>query len=144
MNLYPTTSAICISRYFNLNLLEVIQIFKGDAQIPKWLSSGAKNLIRRILDPNPRTRITMAEIKEDAWFKQDYTPANPEEDEGYSFIDDEAFLIHEVLYYLMLIVAYIASLSSYYVQFRTRTNGQMLFIWFSHLKQKKIQIRPPL
>ncbi|KAK9081904.1 hypothetical protein Syun_030741 [Stephania yunnanensis] len=30
-----------------------------------WLSPGAQNLITRILDPNPTTRITIAEIKED-------------------------------------------------------------------------------
>lgn len=61
------------------------QICKGDIQIPKWLSPGARNLIKRILDPNPRTRITMEEIKENEWFKQDYTPLDPtheEEEEG--------------------------------------------------------------
>ncbi|OIT29985.1 PREDICTED: CBL-interacting serine/threonine-protein kinase 1-like [Nicotiana attenuata] len=57
------------------------KIFKGDVHIPKWLSVGAKNLIKRILDPNPRTRITMAEIKIDEWFKQDYVPANPYEED---------------------------------------------------------------
>ena len=58
-----------------------LQIFKGDAQIPKCLSPGAKNIIKRILDPKPETRLTMAEIKADDWFKQEYTPACPEEEE---------------------------------------------------------------
>ncbi|KAI3459159.1 hypothetical protein Pfo_015822 [Paulownia fortunei] len=74
------------------------KIFKGDAQIPKWLSPGAKNLIKRILDPNPHTRITMAEIKEDDWFKQDYTPLDPmkeEEEEENACTDDEVSSIHE-------------------------------------------------
>ncbi|MCD9560109.1 CBL-interacting serine/threonine-protein kinase 1 [Datura stramonium] len=75
------------------------KIFKGDAPIPKWLSEGAKNLIRRILDPNPQTRITMAEIKEDEWFKQDYTPANPDEEEDleddHASSDDEVLTVHE-------------------------------------------------
>ncbi|XP_075082060.1 CBL-interacting serine/threonine-protein kinase 1-like [Nicotiana tabacum] len=57
------------------------KIFKGDVHIPKWLSLGAKYLIKKILDPNPRTRITMAEIKIDEWFKQDYVPANPYEED---------------------------------------------------------------
>ncbi|XP_070058068.1 CBL-interacting serine/threonine-protein kinase 1-like isoform X2 [Nicotiana tomentosiformis] len=57
------------------------KIFKGDVHIPKWLSLGAKNLLKRILDPNPRTRITMAEIKINEWFKQDYDPANPYEED---------------------------------------------------------------
>ncbi|XP_006349867.1 CBL-interacting serine/threonine-protein kinase 1-like [Solanum tuberosum] len=76
------------------------KIFKGDAPIPKWLSQGAKNLIKRILDPNPQTRITMAEIKEDEWFKQNYTPTNPDEEEDLesddTSSDDEVLTIHEV------------------------------------------------
>ncbi|KAK1407801.1 hypothetical protein QVD17_39428 [Tagetes erecta] len=73
------------------------KIFKGDVQMPKWLPSGAKNLIRRILDPNPKTRITMADIKHDEWFKQDYVPAiiNDEEEEEDVLIDDEVLSLHE-------------------------------------------------
>ncbi|XP_059633597.1 CBL-interacting serine/threonine-protein kinase 1-like [Cornus florida] len=70
------------------------KIFKGDVQIPKWLTPGAQNLIRRILDPNPVTRITMAEIKADEWFKQDYIPANPDDDEEDIYVDDEVLSIH--------------------------------------------------
>ncbi|XP_059638115.1 CBL-interacting serine/threonine-protein kinase 1-like [Cornus florida] len=72
------------------------KIFKGDVQIPKWLTPGAQNLIRRILDPNPVTRITMAEIKADEWFKQDYIPANPDDDEEDIYVDDEVLSIHEM------------------------------------------------
>ncbi|TYJ17749.1 hypothetical protein E1A91_A09G074200v1 [Gossypium mustelinum] len=72
------------------------KIFKGDPQIPKWLSPGARNMIRRILDPNPETRITMAGIKEDEWFQQDYTPAVPDDEEEDIYIDDEAFSMCEV------------------------------------------------
>ncbi|CAI9771127.1 unnamed protein product [Fraxinus pennsylvanica] len=73
------------------------KIFKGDVQIPKWLSPGAKSLIKRILDPNPHTRITMEEIKEDLWFKQDYTPVDPieEETEKGNASDDEVSSIYE-------------------------------------------------
>ncbi|KAF5464873.1 hypothetical protein F2P56_014919 [Juglans regia] len=71
------------------------KIFKADTQIPTWLSPGAQNMIRRILDPNPLTRITTADIKADEWFKQGYSPANPDDDEDIH-IDDEAFSIHEV------------------------------------------------
>ncbi|CAJ1975683.1 unnamed protein product [Sphenostylis stenocarpa] len=72
------------------------KIFKGDVQIPRWLSPGAQNIIKRMLDPNPKTRITMAMIKEHEWFKEDYTPANPEDEEEGVYIDDEAFSIHDV------------------------------------------------
>ncbi|KAK9084507.1 hypothetical protein Syun_031506 [Stephania yunnanensis] len=54
---------------------------KGKNNIPSWLSPGAQNLIRRILDPNPATRITIAEIKEDGWFNQDYIPSTNHDDE---------------------------------------------------------------
>ncbi|KAL4271338.1 hypothetical protein GQ457_13G014900 [Hibiscus cannabinus] len=62
-------------------------IFKGDLLIPKWLSPGARNMIRRILDPNPETRITIAGIKEDGWFRRDYTPAVPDDEEEDIHID---------------------------------------------------------
>ncbi|KAL5538071.1 hypothetical protein UlMin_042281, partial [Ulmus minor] len=71
------------------------KILKGETQIPKWLSPGAQNMIRRILDPNPVTRITMADIKSDEWFKQNYVPANLDEEENI-YIDDDAFSINEV------------------------------------------------
>ncbi|CAL1397542.1 unnamed protein product [Linum trigynum] len=48
------------------------KILKGEVEMPKWMSPGAGNLISKILDPNPATRITMAGIKSDPWFKQDY------------------------------------------------------------------------
>ncbi|CAK9144505.1 unnamed protein product [Ilex paraguariensis] len=72
------------------------KIFKGDAQIPKWLSPGARNLIKRILDPNPHTRIAMADIKADEWFKQDYIPANADDYEEDICIDEEVLSIREM------------------------------------------------
>ncbi|KAL4203000.1 hypothetical protein AMTRI_Chr02g266330 [Amborella trichopoda] len=64
------------------------KIFKGDVHIPKWLSPGARNLIRQILNPNPKTRMTVAEIKDDDWFKQGYIPAVPEEEDDDIYIDE--------------------------------------------------------
>ncbi|XP_057806128.1 CBL-interacting serine/threonine-protein kinase 1-like isoform X1 [Salvia miltiorrhiza] len=71
------------------------KIFKGDAQIPKWLSPGAKNLIKRILDPNPHTRISMHDIKDHGWFKQDYTPLGPDE-EDCACTEDELSSVHDI------------------------------------------------
>lgn len=71
---------------------------KGDTQIPTWLSPGAQNLLRRILDPNPITRINVAGIKEDEWFKQDYIPVVPNDDDEDKSIDDAALSIKEVSY----------------------------------------------
>ncbi|GJX11439.1 CBL-interacting serine/threonine-protein kinase 1-like protein [Tanacetum coccineum] len=79
----------------------------GDVQMPKWMSSGAKSLLSRILDPNPKTRITIKVIKADEWFKQDYTPiiakSNPSEDEdihinaGVLSIEEETDVLRGIL-----------------------------------------------
>lgn len=79
-----------------------MQIFKGEFRCPDWVSPGAGNLVKRILDPNPKTvsenqliadlilrdlrehkeyacsnftmqRITIPEIVKDEWFKQGYS-----------------------------------------------------------------------
>ncbi|CAH8271804.1 unnamed protein product [Arabidopsis lyrata] len=66
------------------------KISSADFSCPPWLSSGAKNLIVRILDPNPMTRITIPEILEDVWFKKDYKPAVFEEKKEANLADVEA------------------------------------------------------
>ncbi|XP_054777532.1 CBL-interacting serine/threonine-protein kinase 23 isoform X2 [Prosopis cineraria] len=50
------------------------KIFKADFTCPPWFSSSAKKIIKRILDPNPATRITIAEVIENDWFKKGYVP----------------------------------------------------------------------
>lgn len=94
----------CGANTLNIILMDINQILKGDVHIPKWLSAGAKNLIKRILDPNPHTRITMAQIKEDGWFKQDYTPVNPDEEDlesdDHASTDDQVFTVHETVWTL--------------------------------------------
>lgn len=57
------------------------KIFKSDFKCPNWLSPGARNLIKIILDPNPKTRITIPEIIENEWFKEGYSPAKPVEED---------------------------------------------------------------
>ncbi|RWV87621.1 hypothetical protein GW17_00050365 [Ensete ventricosum] len=66
------------------NLLHFGRICRGDTKIPRWLSPGAKKMLGRILDPNPVTRINVAGIRADDWFKKDYSPAVP-----YDFNDDD-------------------------------------------------------
>ncbi|KAI4300025.1 hypothetical protein L6164_033444 [Bauhinia variegata] len=55
------------------------KIFKANFNCPPWFSTSAKKLIKRILDPNPATRITIAEIIENEWFKKGYKPPRFEE-----------------------------------------------------------------
>eukprot|EP00262_Sarcandra_glabra_P005632 TRINITY_DN17372_c0_g1_i1.p1 TRINITY_DN17372_c0_g1~~TRINITY_DN17372_c0_g1_i1.p1 ORF type:complete len:444 (+),score=80.00 TRINITY_DN17372_c0_g1_i1:560-1891(+) len=50
------------------------KIFKADFTCPSWFSSSAKKLIKRILDPNPLTRITIPALIENEWFKKGYKP----------------------------------------------------------------------
>ncbi|XP_010541706.1 PREDICTED: CBL-interacting serine/threonine-protein kinase 26 [Tarenaya hassleriana] len=66
------------------------KISAAEFNCPPWLSSGAKKLISRILDPNPMTRITIPEILEDVWFKKGYKPAVFEEKEDANLDDVEA------------------------------------------------------
>ncbi|XP_057544383.1 CBL-interacting serine/threonine-protein kinase 23-like [Amaranthus tricolor] len=57
------------------NLMSLYKkIYKADFACPPWFSSSAKKLIHRILDPNPSTRITIAEVIENEWFKKGYKP----------------------------------------------------------------------
>ncbi|XP_076905632.1 CBL-interacting protein kinase 23-like [Bidens hawaiensis] len=65
------------------------KIFKADFSCPPWFSSSAKKLIKRILDPNPVTRITAAEVIENEWFKKGYTPPRFEQ-EDVSLADVES------------------------------------------------------
>ncbi|XP_023547589.1 CBL-interacting serine/threonine-protein kinase 1-like isoform X2 [Cucurbita pepo subsp. pepo] len=76
------------------------KILKGETQLPKWLSQGAQNLIRRILDPNPISRITMASIKMDEWFRKDYDPAYLDDDEEDINTQNEAIPTHQEPSYL--------------------------------------------
>jgi 5'-AMP-activated protein kinase catalytic alpha subunit len=50
-------------------------------QIPVWLSPAAKDLLRKILEPNPMKRINISGIKEHEWFRKNYTPAVPYDDD---------------------------------------------------------------
>ncbi|OVA11558.1 Protein kinase domain [Macleaya cordata] len=57
------------------NLMELYKkIFKADFSCPPWFSTSAKKLIKKILDPNPMTRISIAEVIENDWFKKGYKP----------------------------------------------------------------------
>lgn len=120
-----------------LFFLLVYQIFKGETQIPKWLSPGARRIIQRILDPDPKTRITVEGIKADDWFKVGYTPAveNDAEDDDLRF-DHEEFSIKEVaiqdstrIYYLFLFFFFYNLIQ------------EIVILYFSFLREKASEIR---
>ncbi|CAN8258997.1 unnamed protein product [Cochlearia groenlandica] len=74
------------------------KICKGDPPIPRWLSQGARTMIKRMLDPNPVSRITVSGIKANQWFKEEYTPSIPDDDDDEEDVDtdDDSFSVQEV------------------------------------------------
>ncbi|CAK8534529.1 unnamed protein product [Lathyrus sativus] len=68
------------------------KIVKAEFACPPWFSSSAKRLIKRILDPTPRTRITIAEVIENEWFKKGYTP--PVFEQANVSLDDVNFIFN--------------------------------------------------
>ncbi|TKY65708.1 CBL-interacting serine/threonine-protein kinase 10 [Spatholobus suberectus] len=52
------------------NLMEMYRkIGKAEFKFPKWFAPVVRRLLSRILDPNPKTRISMAKIMESSWFR---------------------------------------------------------------------------
>ncbi|XP_073142018.1 CBL-interacting serine/threonine-protein kinase 9-like isoform X2 [Henckelia pumila] len=66
------------------------KIHKAEFSFPPWFSSNAKRLIKRILDPNPLTRITIPEILENDWFKKDYKQPCFKQEEDVNVDDVDA------------------------------------------------------
>ncbi|KAK6919913.1 NAF domain [Dillenia turbinata] len=66
------------------------KILAANFACPPWFSSGAKKLIKRILDPNPLTRISIAEVLEDPWFKKGYKPPHFQEEDDVNLDDVDA------------------------------------------------------
>ncbi|KAL3699670.1 hypothetical protein R1sor_017692 [Riccia sorocarpa] len=66
------------------------KIYRADFTCPPWFSSGARKLILRILEPNPKTRITVPQILEHDWFKKGYQRAKFKEEEGADLADVDA------------------------------------------------------
>ena len=46
------------------------KILSANYQIPSFVSPECKDIIKKILDTDPRTRITIAEIREHPWYLQ--------------------------------------------------------------------------
>ncbi|KAL8152563.1 hypothetical protein V2J09_010323, partial [Rumex salicifolius] len=66
------------------------KINAAEFSCPFWLSQGSSLLIRRILDPNPKTRIKIEEIKSDPWFSKSYNPVGHGVEEEVNLDDVQA------------------------------------------------------
>ncbi|KAI4353531.1 hypothetical protein L6164_002474 [Bauhinia variegata] len=59
---------------FNDESLTVMyrKIYRGQFRFPRWMSPDLRRFISRMLDTNPKTRITIDEILRDPWFVKSY------------------------------------------------------------------------
>ncbi|OIT22655.1 PREDICTED: CBL-interacting protein kinase 2-like [Nicotiana attenuata] len=57
--------------FHDSNLMEMYtKIKKAEFKCPNWFPLEVRKLVSKILDPNPHTRISIAKIKENSWFKK--------------------------------------------------------------------------
>lgn len=57
------------------NLMEMYRkIGKAEFKFPNWFPYDVRKLLLKILDPNPKTRISMARIMENPWFRRGLDP----------------------------------------------------------------------
>ncbi|KAG1371475.1 CBL-interacting protein kinase 18 [Cocos nucifera] len=57
--------------FHDSNLMEMYRkIGKAEFKCPNWFPADVRRLVLRILDPNPSTRISIAKIKENPWFRK--------------------------------------------------------------------------
>ncbi|XP_007033570.2 PREDICTED: CBL-interacting protein kinase 2 [Theobroma cacao] len=61
--------------FHDSNLMEMYRkIGKGEFKYPKWFSPEVCKFLSKILDPNPSTRISMAKIMDNPWFRKGLGP----------------------------------------------------------------------
>ncbi|XP_052185766.1 CBL-interacting protein kinase 2-like [Diospyros lotus] len=59
--------------FHDSNLMQMYRkISKAEYKCPNWFPSELRRLLCRILDPNPHTRISIAKIMENPWFKKGF------------------------------------------------------------------------
>ncbi|KAM0031225.1 putative protein kinase CAMK-CAMKL-CHK1 family [Helianthus debilis subsp. tardiflorus] len=67
------------------------KIYRGDFKCPPWFSSDARRLITKLLDPNPKSRISISKIMDSPWFKKS-APKNTKfviEDDGVQIVQSK-------------------------------------------------------
>ncbi|CAN1341101.1 CBL-interacting serine/threonine-protein kinase 8 [Linum perenne] len=85
---------VLITGYLPFDELDLTTLYSkidcAQFSCPPWFPVTAKTLIHRILDPNPQTRITIEEIRDDEWFKKNYVPVRVPETEDVNLDDIDA------------------------------------------------------
>ncbi|KAJ6914206.1 CBL-interacting serine/threonine-protein kinase 21-like isoform X1 [Populus alba x Populus x berolinensis] len=81
-----------LSGYLPFDERNLIMLYKkistAEYTCPLWFTKSQRRLISRILDPNPRKRITIPQIIEDEWFRIDYVPSCGYESDEKILLDD--------------------------------------------------------
>ncbi|CAI9100794.1 OLC1v1037967C1 [Oldenlandia corymbosa var. corymbosa] len=67
-----------------------LKITAAEFHCPYWFSPGVTALLRKLLDPNPETRIKIEGIRRDPWFRKNYVPVKHTEDEVVNLDDVHA------------------------------------------------------
>ncbi|KAG6640304.1 hypothetical protein I3843_10G156200 [Carya illinoinensis] len=61
--------------FHDANLMEMYRkIGKAEFKFPNWFGPEVRRLLSKILDPNPNTRISMAKIMDNSWFRRGLVP----------------------------------------------------------------------
>ncbi|CAL1395565.1 unnamed protein product [Linum trigynum] len=85
---------VLITGYLPFDELDLTTLYSkidnAEFSCPSWFPVAAKSLIHRILDPNPQTRITIEQIRDDEWFKKNYDPVRLPEHEDVNLDDINA------------------------------------------------------
>jgi len=75
--------------FLDANLMVMYKkIYKGDYKCPPWFSSEVRRLVLRLLDPNPRTRITVPQLMEVPWFRRGFKRPQADKDVNVGVLDD--------------------------------------------------------
>ncbi|EFJ05224.1 hypothetical protein SELMODRAFT_137499 [Selaginella moellendorffii] len=50
------------------------KMHRADFTFPHWFSRGSRKLVQKILDPNPKSRISISRIMDNEWFQVEHKP----------------------------------------------------------------------
>ncbi|KAF8036525.1 hypothetical protein BT93_C2296 [Corymbia citriodora subsp. variegata] len=85
---------VIMAGYLPFDEVDLPSLYKkvnaAEFSCPIWFSPGAKSLIQNILDPNPKTRININNIRKHPWFRKNYVPIKHREHEDVDLDDVHA------------------------------------------------------
>ncbi|KAL1289057.1 hypothetical protein HN51_057505 [Arachis hypogaea] len=84
--------------FHDQNVMQMYKkIYKGEFRCPRWFSPDLANLLTRLLDTKPETRIAIPEIMQNKWFKKGFKQIKfyVEDDRLCSFDDTENMIMED-------------------------------------------------